>query len=155
MCAVCSQPFTQLSEQQMTQEMSWYSIHEKKNTLAKLSRDLVVAVHLLMLDNRPSFKFHLIWIFQNHTPLCTICPACPAVGLDEWTLNIVELPTENLVDKSFHTIDKSGIMPDGFVENRLQTWHVFIWKPLLLHNDHQHKTKANHGWLLKPFATWR
>lgn len=27
--------FSQLSKQQMTQEMSWYSIHEKKNTLCR------------------------------------------------------------------------------------------------------------------------
>lgn len=128
MCAVCSQPFTQLSEQQMTQEMSRYSIHEKKYTLAKLSRDLVFAAHLLTLDNRSSFKFHLIWIFQNHTPLCTICLARPAVGLDEClkSLNIAGHRSTGQVDKSPHTVNKSGITLRWRV---VQTWHLFFWNP--------------------------
>lgn len=36
----------------------------------ELSRDFVTPVQILTLDNCPSFKFHLIWIFQNHTSLC-------------------------------------------------------------------------------------
>lgn len=61
-----------------------------------------------MLDNCPSFMFHLIWIFQNLMPLCTTFPAHPAVGLDECleSLNVTDQPAQNFFGKSPHTIDK-------------------------------------------------
>ena len=43
---------------------------------AEPSRDPVTPVQILTLDNCLSFKFHLIWLDQNQTPLCGILLGC-------------------------------------------------------------------------------
>lgn len=51
----------------------------RKIHFAEPSRDQVAPAQTLTLDNCPSFKFHLIWIFQNQTPFCRVF-----LGYDCW-----------------------------------------------------------------------
>lgn len=104
---------------------------------------------ILSLDNCPSFKFHLIWIFQNLVPLCTTSPACPAVELDEclWSPNVAERPAQNFLGKSPHTIDKSVNHGWGRGAPNRASFHLDTGKGYIMPIN-------NAGWLLKQCATW-
>lgn len=126
MCAVCSQPFTQLPEQQMTQEMSWYSIQkkdeyfQKKNTLAE-PRDFHGERYFFERTFIPFGDSRIFYHFVQ--------PSQP-FSRWAWWLFLGETPA----DKPVITVGDGGTGGRG-----LPSWHVFIGTQPLLHNSHKQR----------------
>lgn len=71
-CSACSQPSANYPNSRWPRKWADILFMRRKIHFAEPSRDQVTPARILTPDNCPSFKFHLIWIFKNQTPLCRI-----------------------------------------------------------------------------------